>query len=110
MRHTIKRNEANVSWNPLRIQADWLCGIPIDLSRAGIAGKIAALLKASKDCAKQNTNRSTDLRVDESRFCGSSTSISAEDGRDDDIIRKVCKQRNYSQMIHLCEGQIITFS
>lgn len=59
----------------------------IELSRAGIAGKSAALLKASKNCAKQSISNSTDLRVDESRSGGLSQSVSTDEtGKSDNMV------------------------
>jgi hypothetical protein len=77
MKHTIKREEAKVSWNALMIQTDSLSVIPIDFSKAGMAEKSAELLNASRNCARQNIDNNTNLRVRESCFGGSSVSVSA---------------------------------
>ena len=65
----MRRNEANVSWNPLMIQVDSASVMFSELTRAGIAGKSAAALYASRACERQNTTRSTYRRAGE-YFCG----------------------------------------
>lgn len=82
------------------IQADWPPVIPIDPIRVGIAGTSTALLKPSKNCAKQSMKNITSLRVKESRFPGSSASVPAGEATtcdDSDIVLKTCKRKYCSQ-------------
>ena len=63
--------------------------------RVGIAGTSAALLNASKNCAKQNSNNKTNLRINESRFVGSLASVSTDGAAacaDLDIVLKGCER------------------
>jgi hypothetical protein len=86
--------------------------IPIDLIRVGIAGTSAALLKASKNCAKQNINNRTSLCVNESCFDGSPASVSAGEARtcdDSDIALKTCERRICSPTSAPAWGGISTF-
>ena len=78
MKLTIRRNDANVSWNALMIHVDSASDMSRSRTRTGMAEKSAELLNASRNCARQNMSSSKYLRAVE-YCCGTrpSTSVCA---------------------------------